>query len=72
MGTIPNTHIAEAIEILGSVLDVPKFPPDQPLPISLVPIRSLAFESLLGLAGISSNALFEEDSQMRTALLIAI
>lgn len=49
---MPVAHVDEAVTILCSVLDVPAFPPDQPLPSSLTSIRSLAFTSLHGLSDI--------------------
>lgn len=68
MPKLPATCIPEAISTLCSVLDVPAFPPEQPLPSSLSLNRSLALNCLMGLAKIPSSVFYDEQSPSYSVL----
>lgn len=62
MARLPAAYVADAITALCAVLDVPRFPPEHPLPSSLSSSRERALNSLLGLAQIPSSVLSDEQS----------
>ncbi len=60
MPKLPANYAADAVTTLCTVLDVPAFPPEQPLPASLTSTRPLVLEFLLGLAKIPVSVLLDE------------
>lgn len=62
MPKLPAAYVVDAITALCTVLDVPAFPPELPLPSSLSTFRTQALHSLVGLAQIPGNTLSDEQS----------
>ncbi len=65
MPTLPAAYVVpDAVSILCTVLDVPAFPPEQPLPSSLSSSRKPALQTLLGLALVPGSALSDKQSPL--------
>ncbi len=62
MTKFPTIYVAEAVTILCASLDVPAFPPEQPLPSSLMSTRETMLCSLIGLSRIPENAPLDQTS----------
>ncbi|KLO18154.1 hypothetical protein SCHPADRAFT_993766 [Schizopora paradoxa] len=65
---LPVTLAVEAVEVLCKFLDVPAFPPEQPLPSSLATIRSLAYDALRGLSQVPDGVCKDKISQIHLIL----
>ncbi len=59
---LPAACVADATTALCAVLDVPAFPPEQPLSLSLSSSREQALNSLLAIAQIPSDVLSDQQS----------